>query len=72
MASEDQRIVPRRDLVQRRPAPIVQRRPTPMKLAKDGRQGNPIFKIDPSPLPGNRPVVKDRTEDLNTLMGYID
>jgi|GEM_PF-3792110 len=64
MASEDRQIVPRRNL--------VQRRPTPMKLSRDGRQGAPIFKIEPSPLPGNRPVVKDRTEDLNTLMGYID
>ena len=64
MASKDRQIVSRRNL--------VQRRPVPRQLASDRRQSAPIFKIDPSPLPGNRPVVKDRSEDLNTLMGYID
>lgn len=72
MAANDERIVPVRK-EQPKPIPLRQPKPVPVQANRASRPGTkPIFHIDPAPLPTNRPVVSDRGEDTDQLMGYID
>ena len=72
MASNDERIVPTKK-EQPKSLSLRQPKPLPVQANRAKRPGTtPIFHIDPAPLPMNRPVVSDRREDTDQLMGYID
>jgi hypothetical protein len=38
----------------------------------DNRQPMQIYRPEPSPLPGNRPIADNTADDTDELLGYLD
>jgi hypothetical protein len=67
MASDEKNIVPTQ------PSQEFQAQPEPSKPTKAERQELSLYrKPQISPLPGNRPIADNNTDDPDALMGYLD
>ncbi|NJL40364.1 MAG: hypothetical protein HC899_29195 [Leptolyngbyaceae cyanobacterium SM1_4_3] len=66
MASDEKNIIPTESFQE------FQAQPESAKLAKGERQQLSLYRKSQSPLPNNRPIADNDTDNPDELMGYLD